>query len=125
MWMIKSYALLFVFGVVFFWGCKKPQKGFEVSNPLDYPVPDKVVVLDYEKVGDHLSDGLGENHILVVDQNGNKLPSQCDDLDGDGIWDELAFLVDLDAGKEKTVYFDVVPEEGVPDFPKRTNVRFV
>jgi hypothetical protein len=60
----------------------------------------------------------------VVDQKGEELPSQCDDLDGDGQWDEFAFLIDLEAQEQKTVYFDAIPASEIPSYPKRTNVRF-
>ena len=105
-------------------GCHSPQQGYQVTNSSDLPLADKAVVLTYEEVNNHLPGEIGESHILVVDQKGEELPSQCDDLDGDGQWDELAFLVDLDAQEQKTVYFDAVPASEIPSFSKRTNVRF-
>ncbi|MFO8000422.1 MAG: DUF4861 domain-containing protein [Marinilabilia sp.] len=105
-------------------GCNPPQSGFEVSNDSDAAMADKAVVLDLNEVEDYLPGEIGENHIEVVDEEGNQLPAQCDDLDGDGQWDELAFLVDLEANEQKRLYFNAVPEEELPDFPKRTNIRF-
>lgn len=105
-------------------GCKAPQSGFEVTNKMDVPVQDKAMVLTYEEVNQYLPEDVGGNHVVVVDAKGNRMPSQCDDLDKDGQWDELAFLVDLSGGETKTLYFNPVPKSEVPDYPKRTNVRF-
>jgi len=117
----KSFFILFLV-LTFLIGCNPPQKGFEVSSEIS--VSDKAVVLSYEEVNSYLPEKVGNEHIVVIDANGEKLPSQCDDLDKDGQWDELAFLVNLNAGEAKTLYFNAVAEEEVPDFPKRTNVRF-
>jgi hypothetical protein len=105
-------------------GCKTPQSGFEVTNKVDEPVQDKAIVLTYEDVNQYLPGDIGSNYIVVVDADGNHMPSQCDDLDKDGNWDELAFFVDLAKGETKKLYFNSVPKSEVPDYPKRTNVRF-
>jgi len=103
-------------------GCTAPQEGFEVSSEI--AIQDKAVVLSYEEVNSYLPEEVEDNYILVVDANGKNLPAQFDDLDKDGTWDEMAFLVDLEAGVPQTVYFNAVSENELPDFPKRTNVRF-
>jgi len=38
------------------------------------------------------------------EQNGSYIPSQLDDIDRDGIWDELFFMVDIKARETKTIY---------------------
>ncbi len=103
-------------------GCTAPQEGFEVSS--DTMIQDKAVVLSYEEVNSYLPEEVGDNYIIVVDANGKNLPAQFDDLNKDGNWDEMAFLVNLEAGVPQTVYFNAVSEDELPDFPKRTNVRF-
>ncbi len=117
----KLFFILF-FALTIMTGCNPPQEGFEVSSEIN--VSDKAVVLSYEEVNSYLPEEVGNSHVRVVDANGEELPSQCDDLDKDGQWDELAFLVDLNAGEVKTLYFNAVSEQEEPDFPKRTNVRF-
>jgi hypothetical protein len=113
-----------LFLIAFVAGCNAPQSGYGVSNSTEFVVKDKAVVLTFEEVNGYLSEPIGGNHIVVVDAEGNRLPAQCDDLNGDGKWDEMAFLVDLDAGETQTLYFNAVPESELPDFPKRTNIRF-
>ena len=118
---IKSLLLFLLSGVILF-GCQPPQKGYEVAS--DVTISDMAVVLTYSEVNEYLPEGIGQKKIVVVDAEGNYLPSQCDNLDNDGKWDELAFLINLEAGVPQTVYFDAVSDEEVPDFPKRTNIRF-
>jgi Domain of unknown function (DUF4861) len=43
-------------------------------------------------------------HQLTAETNGHALFRQFDDLDKDGIWDELFFQVDLEPNEEKTIY---------------------
>jgi len=60
---------------------------------------------------------------VLKNAKGEYIPSQCDDLDKDGSWDELAFVCNL-APKEKiilSVYF--VKADQVPVFLKRSHAR--
>ncbi|PWD98862.1 DUF4861 domain-containing protein [Marinilabilia rubra] len=120
---VKTIFILALFAALVA-GCKAPQSGYEVTNKLEDPLQDKAVVLTYDEVNQYLPGDIGSDYIVVVDADGNNLPSQCDDLNNDGQWDELAFLVDLAGGENKTVYFDAVPKSEVPDYTKRTNIRF-
>lgn len=43
-------------------------------------------------------------HLLLGEANGRQLSRQVDDLDKDGIWDEIFFQVDIGARETKTVY---------------------
>jgi len=46
-------------------------------------------------------------HHLLAEANGHAVFHQLDDLDKDGIWDELFFQTDLKANEEKTIYIYV------------------
>src|SRR5690606_33325940 len=59
---------------------------------------------------------------LLLSQQGDTIPAQLDDLDGDGEWDELFFLVDLPANGEKEMKLKWISSE--IDFQKKTSVRF-
>lgn len=65
------------------------QKSFtvKVSNPTTETRKDQPVVLKLDAADDV------QSAIVVVD--GKEIPSQLDDLDRDGIYDELCFLADL------------------------------
>ncbi len=102
-------------------GCSK-DKVYVVSNSGSEPVTDLAYVLDRSVVNKYLADSTTEVKPGVRDENGTWLPSQCDDVDGDGKWDELAFLCSLKAGESKKVVFEI--PDSLPEFPKRTNIRF-
>ena len=78
----------------------------------DFPVPDVhemwVTVVDpelppYEGPSEELLVVQG-GHQLRAESNGHAVYHQMDDLDKDGIWDELFFQTDIAANAEKTIY---------------------
>jgi hypothetical protein len=78
----------------------------------DLPDPDlhemRITVVDpelpsYEGPSEELLRKQG-GHQLQAEQNGHAVFHQLDDLDKDGIWDELFFQVDIGARESKTVY---------------------
>ncbi len=99
---------------------------FTVSNPLDidrqhcqviikrenFPIPDLhemwVTVVDpegqpFEGPTEELL-SLQGGHQLREETNGHAVFHQLDDLDKDGIWDELFFQVDIQAKASKTIF---------------------
>ena len=65
-----------------------------------------------------------ENEILVTNAKGTILASQCDDLDGDGKWDEIALVSDFDADDTQNFIFSEVDSSEISEFPIRTSIRF-
>ncbi len=60
----------------------------------------------------------------VVKAGGREIPSQLDDLDRDGMPENLAFTIDLTAGKAKRVQVVWSSEEAPPDrYPKRVHAQ--
>ena len=99
---------------------------FTISNPLDldrqncaviinrenFPIPDIhemwVTVVDpegppFEGPSEELL-RLQGGHQLREETNGHAVFHQMDDLDKDGIWDELFFQVDIEAKSSKTIF---------------------
>lgn len=99
---------------------------FTISNKLDFnrenapvvikrenfPIPDLhemwVTVVDpelppYEGPSEELL-RLQGGHQLRAETNGHAIFHQMDDLDKDGIWDELFFQTDIKSNSEKTIY---------------------
>ncbi|MCG2613235.1 DUF4861 domain-containing protein [Terrimonas sp. NA20] len=62
---------------------------------------------------------------LITTNNGDTIPSQLDDLDGDGNWDELFFVADFKAGEERqfTLAWTEVPVKTTPKAHIRFGVR--
>lgn len=50
-------------------------------------------------------------HLSRAETNGRWIPYQLDDLDHDGLWDELFFMADFAAGEAKSFYLYVGPQD--------------
>lgn len=101
-----------------FSSCAKTM--MSISNPSERDIADKQIVMSRAEVQKRIKTN-DINFIRVISENGVLLPSQTDDMDGDGIWDEVAFLIDLKKGERAKVRFESGP--GVR-FDPRTNLRF-
>jgi len=101
--------------------CQK-TKVIVVKNPSDQKRSDEVIIVNRETIAQSFhADNPG---LLPVIRHGDRiLPSQTDDLDGDGSWDELAFMVDLSPLEELLLDVAFVEPDRYPEFEKRTNVR--
>jgi len=100
--------------------CSQQNKAWtvELSNPTETARPDESVVIIREQLNPV------DNTLVpaVKDAAGNFVPSQVDDLDGDGNWDELAFVTNL--GPNETAEYQIVwvaPDQ-YPQFTVRTNI---
>ncbi|MBR3288121.1 MAG: DUF4861 domain-containing protein [Bacteroidales bacterium] len=92
---------------------------FEIANPSDADQSDAQFVLtraDLRPVTDATLP-------VVTDDAGQQVPTQVDDMDGDGVWDELAFVYSLAAGEKKQVKVSWVDAASYPEFKARTNVH--
>ncbi len=115
---------LFVLLTLVLFSCAgEKSKKYVIENKFPVNIIDKAVVVSRDDVAKYLTIPEGKV-VLVQDETGSYLSSQCDDIDGDGNWDELAFLVDLTANEKKSVLFVAVDKSDVPEFPVRTNIRF-
>lgn len=104
-----------------FAGCHRNDI-FTITNRGTEDLIDLATVLSRAEVNQYLKDTGIIRQVVAIDGNGERMPSQCDDLDGDGSWDEFVFLSDLEAAESKQVFFEAV--ENPPDFPVRANIRF-
>lgn len=64
-----------------------------------------------------------DQKVPIVTVAGNEVPSQLDDLNGDGVWDELAFQIDIERNSKLEVKVKWVSPEKAPFYPKRTQAR--
>lgn len=123
---MKIFNTLLVLAIAFMVACSAPEvPGFEATNPHQSPVKGKAFVLSREAVEPLVQGELSADAaVLVTDNLGRVAFSQQDDIDGDGQWDELAFMADFEAGQTLKFVFQSTPLSEMPEFPKRTNVRF-
>lgn len=64
----------------------------------------------------------GKPFPLLMNSQGDTIPAQLDDLDGDEQWDELFFVTDLAPEEEQELQLSWLDSN--PDYPARTTVRF-
>ncbi len=120
---MKQYLQILSFVLLFaaFSSCQ-PEKKVIVTNPSDEERHDEVLVLDRKTV--EASFPSSDSTLLPVVKDGDLfIPSQVDDLDGDGKWDELAFDVNLKPREQLSLKIGYVKADEYPQFEKRTNVR--
>lgn len=90
-----------------------------LTNTAAIALNDKAVAISREDLS-----GIpeGEVYPLLMNQSGDTIAAQLDDLDGDGRWDELFFVVNLPENGEQALSLDWV--NSPIEAEKRTSVRF-
>ena len=109
-------------------GCNKFSKDYPESftihleNVTEFDRPDELVTLSIIEIEESVS-GFNPGAFVVV-ENGRELYSQTNDLDIDGIEDQLLFITDLAAKDHKTVTIHYAKSgKIVKNYPKRTQAE--
>lgn len=97
------------------------QKKLAVQNPTGMERLDESVVFSRAQISSQVE--ISEGMLPFIFADGKVVPSQIDDLDGDGEWDEVIALFDFQPNESKEVTIKMVHENEYPVFDKRTNVR--
>ena len=115
-------CLLLSGGLAMLTGCNSPQnlKEFTVENPLDINREDEALVLTRAQLNP--TDKL--LNPVITNGQGEYIPCQLDDLDGDGEWDELAFVYTFSPSEKTRLKVEWLTPEKYPVFAPRTNVRY-
>ncbi len=101
--------------------CNK-QAIFTFKNPLNVDRTDEAIILTREQITSKIT--VKDGFLPVFKVNNDQLvPSQVDDLDNDGNWDEAVIILDFKAAESKTVNIEQVAANNYPEFKKRTNLR--
>lgn len=90
------------------------QSGLLITNHSDQAVYGKRITVNrslFEPV---------DVSYFTLSYGGNELPVQFDDLDGDGAWDEVAFLLDMAPNEE--VRLSLAAADSRPEYEKKTDV---
>lgn len=118
--MKKIFLNLIIVATLFISCNKETQLTFK--NPLNGFRTDEAIVLTKAQLSQKVQ--LKDGNLPVFKTAENQLiPSQVDDLDGDGHWDEVVLLFDIGAGETKIVTIGQVAQSAYPVFEKRTNLR--
>lgn len=117
---MKRLLFLFIILLPGLTACRK-NTGWVIENPLAVDRNDEALILTRNEIAAKLA--VPGDQLPVFHMNGELLPSQADDLDGDGTWDEAVVLVTLPAGSSAKLVVSYVNPGEYPAFEKRTNLR--
>lgn len=121
--LIYSLATLLLVG---FFSCSSEKTSdVTLTNPTEIERTDAMVVITRDDLPNELGDIPDDQVPVVRDSEGQPLPYQMDDLNGDGVWDELAFTASIEANGSREVTIGLISEDEKPEFTKNTNIRFV
>ncbi|MDQ1328595.1 MAG: hypothetical protein QG641_1880 [Candidatus Poribacteria bacterium] len=87
-----------------------PKIDMVVENPLDAKRTDEFIVL---KVSDlkEMAQDFSQNTFIVLQSDTNKeIPCQLDDMNNDGIGDEIAMVMDMEPKEKKNIMIRYSPE---------------
>lgn len=117
-----SFIISSMLGLAFLPSYANPQiqnKDFsiEIKNPINMNRADEPVVIDLSK----LQTNFKVKSAKVI-AGGKEVASQLDDLDGNGTYDELAFVVDLKAKENMKVNINLSSEKKPNAYPARVYV---
>jgi hypothetical protein len=112
--------IVILLALLIFTSCKKnAQNKITISNNHEVDLLSHVVTISRNKLNDAPLDKMP----IVLSQN-DTLLSQIDDMNLDGEWDELSFLITLSANEQKEITINWIEEVNYPSFNPRTNIRF-
>jgi len=118
---MKLQNLLIILISLSLFSCKEEAK-LTFENPLTVERIDEVVILSREDLSQKIDIQEGMLPVFEMEEE-EVVPSQVDDMDGDGNWDEAVLVLDFAASQTLEVEVEWVPEAEYPEFEKRTNLR--
>lgn len=117
---MKRFTLVIFLFLAVTTGCRKTT-GWVLENPLTVDRNDEALILSRNEIAAKLA--IPGDKVPLFHMNGELLPSQADDIDGDGTWDEAVVLATLPAGSTAKLVISFTDPAEVPTFEKRTNLR--
>ncbi len=113
--------LIFLFLVVLLLPSCRKQTGWVIENTLQMERPDEIIILTRNEVASKLA--IPGDKVPVFYMGNKLLPSQVDDMDRDGKWDEVVILVDMAPSASQKMIISFVEPSQYPVFEKKTNLR--
>ncbi len=104
-------------------GCGKSlQNSILLSNSLGIDRPQEVVTISKAFMIEKGIMNKQKGFPIVLDQNKKSIPSQPEDTDKDGNWDQLLFVLDFKPLEKKKVYIDFDIQK--PNYTPATDIHF-
>ena len=121
--MTYRYQILLFFVLFFNLTVSFSQSGkFIVTNQSGVSRKEDPMVIGRDALAGFM-DLPSDQKLPVVSVGGKEVPSQLDDLNGDGIWDELSFQIDIERNSKEEVKVKWVSSDKAPYYPRRTLAR--
>ena len=102
--------------------CSEKEQAVSLKNPSATVRPDETIVIQRQALEAKFG-AIEAGQAPVLKLAGELIPSQVDDITGDGVWDELVVNLDFDASQEIKLGVEFVNVADYPVFEKRTNLR--
>jgi hypothetical protein len=122
--MKTNIYLFFIFAVTLF-SCSQHHPRVTVTNTSEFDLTEKPLIIQRSQI-EEVTGKLRDDDVVLLTTDGGILflPSQQDDMSGDGKWDEFFTLVNISAGERKTFSIVVKRPEHAPTFNIRTKIHF-
>ncbi|MBD3182504.1 DUF4861 domain-containing protein [Candidatus Poribacteria bacterium] len=89
---------------------KVPAIEMLVTNTLPIKRTDEFVVLEVSKLREFAPDFTPDAFVIVEKGSNQEVPNQIDDMDNDGVADQLAMILNMEPGERKTIEIRYAPE---------------
>ena len=112
--------------ISFFSACSpEPNEAIiTINNPGKSDRIDEGITISRKEIIEKIGKSAKHTVPAVFNAENQIIPFQLDDLNGDGEWDELFFVISVKAKNTKEVLLKSVNQQDIPSFKARTNVRF-
>ncbi len=121
---VRLLSLAFAVATVMLFSCKKDVKEISIENNSSLMRVDEAVVISRVELESQYGGIPADKFVMLVAPNGDKMAVQHDDISGDGQWDELFFLINMDPQSVTTYTLSFVDDAELPYADLRTNIRF-
>jgi hypothetical protein len=115
-------SILVLFLAAFSVACQKSESIITLKNDTSLERIDEAIAISRADLDKQIGKISNNKVPMLVSENGEVVPSQVDDLDGDGKWDELFLLANLSANSSINLKLMLVTSEELPTFTQRSNV---
>jgi len=120
---MKIRVLTCLYGVFFIHQANCQSGKFLISNMSGVSRKEDPVVVTRDVLSGFVDIPSG-NKVPVLTMGGKEIPSQLDDINGDGTWDEIAFEVDIERNSKEEVKVKWVSPDKAPTYIKKTQSWF-
>lgn len=101
-----------------------PAKYISFTNTVNTNRIDETIIIPKDRIIKILDSIPANNLPVLKDSTGKVVPFQLDDLENDGIWDEMSLVLDFKPNQTRKLALTTIASESIPSFKPKTNIRF-